>query len=66
VHIPDILADPEYVYPGPAHYRALLGMPIKVDEDLIGVVVLVRREPREFSTGHIALVQTFADQRRSL
>jgi GAF domain-containing protein len=62
VHIPDILADPEYVYPGPARYRALLGMPIKVDEDLIGVVVLVRREPREFSTGHIALVQTFADQ----
>jgi GAF domain-containing protein len=62
VHIPDILGDPEYVYPGPARYRALLGMPIKVDEDLIGVVVLVRREPRAFSDAHIGLVQTFADQ----
>src|SRR5918993_5683620 len=24
VHIPDILADPEYVYPGPRFYRAML------------------------------------------
>jgi class 3 adenylate cyclase len=62
VHIPDVFDDPEYVYPGPYTYRALLGMPIKVDEDLIGVVVLVRREPRAFSDAHIALVQTFADQ----
>jgi class 3 adenylate cyclase len=62
VHIPDILADPEYAYPGPARYRALLGMPIKVDQDLIGVVVLVRSEPQPFSDAHIALVQTFADQ----
>jgi class 3 adenylate cyclase/putative methionine-R-sulfoxide reductase with GAF domain len=62
VHIPDVLADPEYVYGGRRGYRALLGMPITVDDDLIGVVVLVRREPRAFSDAHIALVQTFADQ----
>jgi class 3 adenylate cyclase len=62
VHIPDVLDDPEYVYPGPFGYRVLLGMPIKVDGDLFGVVVLVRREPRPFSDAHIALVQTFADQ----
>lgn len=62
VHIPDILADPEYVYPGPAGYRALLGMPIKVEADLIGVVILVRREPQRFSDAQIALVETFADQ----
>jgi class 3 adenylate cyclase len=62
VHIPDVLDDPEYTYPGPYEYRALLGMPIKVDEDLIGVVVLVRREPGAFSDSHIGLVQTFADQ----
>jgi class 3 adenylate cyclase len=54
--------DPGYVYRGPFAYRALLGMPIKLDEDLIGVVVLVRGEPRAFSDAHIALVQTFADQ----
>jgi class 3 adenylate cyclase len=62
VHIPDVFDDPEYVYPGPFGYRALLGMPVKFDEDLIGVVVLVRREPRAFSDAHVALVQTFADQ----
>jgi GAF domain-containing protein len=62
VHIPDILTDPDYVYAGPAGYRALLGMPIKVDKDLIGVVILVRREPQRFSDGQIALVETFADQ----
>ncbi len=62
VHIPDVLADPEYVYSGPLDYRALLGVPIEMDEDLIGVVVLVRREPEPFADAHIALVQTFADQ----
>jgi adenylate cyclase len=62
VHIPDILADPEYAYPGPAGYRALLGMPIKIDETLIGVVILVRRRPEAFSDGQIARVETFADQ----
>jgi class 3 adenylate cyclase len=62
VHIPDITADPEYGYGGPRFYRALLGMPVKVDQDLIGVVTLVRREPRPFSDTQIALVETFADQ----
>jgi GAF domain/Adenylate and Guanylate cyclase catalytic domain len=62
VHISDVLADPEYVYPGPFAYRALLGMPIKVEEDLIGVVILVRGDPRPFIDAEIALVQTFADQ----
>ena len=62
VHIPDVLADPEYVYSGPFAYRALLGVPIEVDDDLIGVVVLVRWEPEPFAGAHIALVETFADQ----
>jgi class 3 adenylate cyclase len=62
VNIPDVVADPEYVYAGPFGYRALLGMPIKVDEELIGVAILVRREPGAFSDAHIALVRTFADQ----
>src|SRR5262249_37494536 len=62
VHIRDVFDDTEYIYAGPFAFRTLLGMPIKVDEDLIGVVVLVRREPRPFSDAHIALLQTFADQ----
>src|SRR5918994_2420683 len=62
VQIPDVLDDPEYTYPGPRFFRTMLGVPILVEDDLIGVVVLVRREPRPFTDDHIALVQTFADQ----
>jgi class 3 adenylate cyclase len=63
VHIPDIRDDPEYSYAGPTeYYRALIAVPVMVEDDLLGVVVLVRREPKPFSDEHIALVQTFADQ----
>src|ERR687897_86290 len=62
VQIPDVLTDPEYTYPGPRFFRTMLGVPIMVEDDLIGVVVLVRREPKPFTDDHIALVQTFADQ----
>src|SRR5262245_26645616 len=34
VHIPDIAVDPEYTYPGPRFFRAMLGMPIMVEDDL--------------------------------
>jgi class 3 adenylate cyclase/putative methionine-R-sulfoxide reductase with GAF domain len=62
VQIPDVLGDPEYTYAGPRFFRAMLGVPILVEDDLIGVVVVVRREPQPFTEEHIALVQTFADQ----
>lgn len=62
VQIPDVLADPEYTYPGPRFFRTMLGVPIMVEDDLIGVVVVVRREAKPFTEDHIALVQTFADQ----
>ena len=62
VHIPDIRADPEYTYPGPRPYRAMLGVPIMVEEELIGVVVVTRTEPGPFDDEHVALLQTFADQ----
>lgn len=62
VHIPDVLADAEYTYPGPRFFRTMLGVPIMVEDDLIGVVVVVRREPSPFAEDHIALVRTFADQ----
>jgi class 3 adenylate cyclase/putative methionine-R-sulfoxide reductase with GAF domain len=63
IHIPDIRADPEYSYGGPTeYYRSLIGVPIMVEDDLIGAVVLVRREPGPFTDEHIALVRTFADQ----
>jgi class 3 adenylate cyclase len=63
VHIPDIREDPEYSYGGPReYYRSMIGVPIMVEDELIGVVVLVRREPEPYTDEHIALVQTFADQ----
>jgi class 3 adenylate cyclase len=62
VHIPDVDADPEYAYRGPRPYRAMLGVPVVVEDDLIGVVVIDRNEQRPFSDEHIALAQTFADQ----
>jgi class 3 adenylate cyclase len=63
VHIPDILEDTEYSYGGPTeYYRSIIGVPIMVEDNLIGAVVLSRREPQPFTDEHIALVQTFADQ----
>jgi class 3 adenylate cyclase len=62
IYIPDVLADPEYTYPGPLFYRSMLGVPVMVEDDLIGVVVVVRRDPQSFTDEHMALVQTFADQ----
>jgi adenylate cyclase len=62
IHIPDVLEDPEYAYAGPQSYRSMLGAPVIVEDDLIGVVNLVRREPRPFTNDQIGLLQTFADQ----
>jgi adenylate cyclase len=40
----------------------MLGMPVVVEDDLIGALALVRRVAEPFTDEHIALVQTFADQ----
>ena len=62
VHIADIEADPEYTYAGPRPYRSMLGSPILVEEELIGVVVVVRKEEGPFSDDDMALLKTFSDQ----
>lgn len=62
VHIPDIESDPEYTYAGPRPYRSMLGAPILVEEELIGVVVVVRKEEGPFSDDDMALLKTFSDQ----
>jgi GAF domain-containing protein len=62
VHIPDVLADPEYSWGNDASYRAMLGVPIFVEDELIGVINVVRDEPLAFSNEQIELVKTFADQ----
>ena len=65
VHIPDVLADPEYNYGEGQRvggYRALLGVPLMREGAAVGTLVLGRAAPRPFTPQQIELVKTFADQ----
>ena len=63
VHIPDVEADPEYTYTdAQRHYRTLLGLPILVEDELVGVFGLSRRDVTPFASDEIDLMATFADQ----
>ncbi|MGA8933845.1 MAG: GAF domain-containing protein, partial [Pseudolabrys sp.] len=65
IHVPDILADPEYNRPHLQDFvrvRAALGVPLVREGTVIGVFTLQRREPHPFTEKQIELVTTFADQ----
>jgi len=64
VHIPDALADPEYSWEGQsiAGYRSLVGVPVLVDDDLFGVIGIVRTTPTAFTDDQIQFLRAFADQ----
>jgi class 3 adenylate cyclase/putative methionine-R-sulfoxide reductase with GAF domain len=64
VHIPDAVADPEYQWAGQSMtpYRAMLGVPIIADDELLGVLAVTRTVPEPFTDDAIRLVTTFADQ----
>jgi class 3 adenylate cyclase/putative methionine-R-sulfoxide reductase with GAF domain len=64
VHIPDVLADPEYTWVGSdiSGLRTLLGVPVLLDDELIGVIGIGRFEAKDFTDEEIELVKTFADQ----
>src|SRR5262249_8207454 len=65
VHIPDVLADPEYTFiegQKLGDFRTALTVPMLRDGRTIGVLGLTRREVRPFTDKQIELVSTFADQ----
>jgi len=65
IHIPDVLADPEYSRWGSQKlrkYRSVLAVPLLRDRLPIGVVTLVRSEVKPFNDRQIDLVTTFANQ----
>jgi GAF domain-containing protein len=65
VHVPDVLADPEYTWNDAQKiggYRTALGAPLLRKGDVIGVIFLARTVPQPFTAKQIELVTTFADQ----
>jgi two-component system, NtrC family, sensor kinase len=65
IHIPDVLADPEYRatrYQELAGYRSALSVPLLRDGTTIGTFSLSRDEVNPFTDKQIELVTTFADQ----
>ena len=65
IHIPDVLADPEYKAMGHQQafgYRTNLGVPLLRQGTTIGVFALTRDAVNPFTDKQIALATTFADQ----
>src|SRR5215510_9267859 len=65
VHIPDVLADPEYTLTEGqriAGYRALLAVPLMREGAAIGSLVMARIAQRPFTPKQMELASTFADQ----
>jgi GAF domain-containing protein len=65
VHIPDLLADPEYTFTEAQELggvRTGLGVPMMREGIPIGVFALARSEARPFTDKQIHMVSTFADQ----
>jgi GAF domain-containing protein len=65
IHIPDILADPEYSYGAKnvEGVRTILSVPILKGDNLLGILAIYHlEEVRPFTDKQIALVETFADQ----
>src|SRR5262249_20728310 len=65
IHIPDVLADPDYKQPEAqklGRWRTMLGVPLMREGTPIGALTLTRSDVRPFTDKQIELLTTFADQ----
>jgi len=67
VHIPDILADPEYRWAKEHHgeeemHRTILAVPMLREDKVVGVIIIRRTRVEPFTKKQIALVSSFAAQ----
>ena len=61
VHVPDVLADPEYTWSGAQKiggYRAALGVPLLHKGTVVGVIFVAKTVPQPFTAKQIELVTT--------
>jgi GAF domain-containing protein len=64
-HVADVLSDPGYQYKDTARvvsHRSCLGVPMVRDEQVVGAILVARRQPGLFSDTQVRLLKTFADQ----
>ena len=67
VHIPDILADPEYRWAKEHHgeeemHRTILVVPMLREDKIVGLIIIRRTRVEPFTEKQIALVSSFATQ----
>jgi GAF domain-containing protein len=64
VHVPDVLADPEYSreLAMVGGWRAVLSVPLLREGNPVGALSVGKAEPTAFSDRQVRLLQTFADQ----
>src|SRR5215831_1003397 len=65
VHVPDVMADPEFDYRAlatTANWRSLLVVPMLRGGEVLGTVGVARAQTGPFRDQEIGLLQTFADQ----
>ena len=65
VHIPDVLADPEYQWSEGQRavgYRSVLGVPLLQGSTPVGVIAIHRTEVQPFTRKEIEVLTSFADQ----